>query len=277
MNSLFEIFDCATTALRSHTGGVRCLRHGDLSFTLRSDEQTGVVLNLSSTHRVIGQVNDASNVEKPSVGTVTIMPPHHTFSFQVVGECRIVALQLSAEDFRGDQWVFDGTMRLRPRVNVDDPILARLIFTTAAAATAAAQRVGLDAITERLIAVDCFAQAGEPSRVVRGGLPPARLRRVVRKLEVNPGGPISLAAMANEAGLSVFHFARAFAASTGWAPHRFVLRQRIHRAVELLGDESLSVGDVAESLGFVHHSHLARTMRRFIGLTPDILRNRVLA
>lgn len=240
MNSLFELFDCATAVLGSHTAGVRCLRHGDLSFVLRSDEQIGVVLNLSSTHRVIGQVNGGSNVSMPSVGTVTIMPPHHTFRFQVVGECRIVALQLPVEHFRDDERISDGTpseLRLRPRVNVDDPVLAQLIFTTAAAATAAAQRVGLGAIAERLAAVERFARVGEPLRVARGGLPPARLRRVVRKLEANLDGPISLAAMANEAGLSVFHFARAFAVSTGWTPHRFVLRQRIHRAVELLGDQ----------------------------------------
>lgn len=91
---------------------------------------------------------------------------------------------------------------------------------------------------------------------MRGGLAPTKLQRVLEKLESNLDVPWSLATMANEAGTSVYRIARAFTATTGWLPYRFVLRRRIQRAIEMFGDDKLSVGDVAERVGFAHHSHL---------------------
>lgn len=66
--------------------------------------------------------------------------------------------------------------------------------------------------------------------VVRGALDPQRLRRVMEFIDTNLGRDLTIEALANEACLSPFHFARAFKAATGMAPHSYVTERRVERA-----------------------------------------------
>src|SRR5262249_43238101 len=81
-------------------------------------------------------------------------------------------------------------------------------------------------------------------RPIKGGLPGNRLRRVLEYIGDNLDEDLGLADLAALAGMSPHYFAELFKTSTGLPPHRFVLRQRIQRAKELLLDPSLSVLDV---------------------------------
>ena len=68
------------------------------------------------------------------------------------------------------------------------------------------------------------------------------------------------------------HFKPLFKASTRLAPHQFVIRRRVERARALLLDGSLPMAQVALDAGFAHQSHMARAMRRVLGITPGALR-----
>lgn len=281
MTCLFDVFhDAEVTVRDGPSTDVLALRHGDLTLDFRPTDEVGIILNLGSTHRVTGTVDDVPSTSTPAVGSITIMPPDHRFQFRVSGPCRVVALRLPLvrlpHTFTTSRSVREEPV-LNARINRDDPVLARLLFTTVAATTYPAQEQGLDAISRYLVENPGGTAQPRSREALRGGLAPTKLRRVLEKLEANPSAQWSLTAMANEADMSPYHFARAFATTTGWPPHRFVLRRRIQLAIEILGDDTLSVGDVAERTGFSHHSHLARTMRQFIGLTPDMLRTRVFA
>jgi len=76
--------------------------------------------------------------------------------------------------------------------------------------------------------------------------------------------------------MSVFHFTRAFERATGLSPHRYVVHRRVDRAIQLLGQASTSITDVAHAAGFAQASHLARAMREVTGTTPNIFRKHVL-
>jgi AraC-like DNA-binding protein len=110
-----------------------------------------------------------------------------------------------------------------------------------------------------------------PARA-RGGLPPRVLRRVREYIEAHIAGNIELDALAAAAGLSVFHFARAFKQSTGMTPHSYVLGQRIKRAQELLASTDLPVASIALATGFSDQSHLARHFRAQVGVRPSAFR-----
>lgn len=69
---------------------------------------------------------------------------------------------------------------------------------------------------------------------VRGALDFVRFRRVIDYLEAHLGDNLTLETLANEACLSQFHFARAFKAATGTAPHRYITDRRIERAKALI-------------------------------------------
>jgi AraC family transcriptional regulator len=80
--------------------------------------------------------------------------------------------------------------------------------------------------------------------------------------------------MASEACLSRFHFARAFKASTGQAPHQYVSAERLERAKSLLIQGDRSLLDIALSLNFSSQSNFTRAFRRIVGQTPGQFRQR---
>jgi AraC family transcriptional regulator len=75
--------------------------------------------------------------------------------------------------------------------------------------------------------------------------------------------------------LSPFHFARAFKASTGLAPHQFVTARRMERAKTLLLESRASVVEVAHAVGLSNVSHFRRMFRAHLGMLPGELRNGV--
>lgn len=84
--------------------------------------------------------------------------------------------------------------------------------------------------------------------------------------------PLTLDTLASVATLSPFHFARAFRATTGLAPHQFVTARRIQRATVLLRESRASVPEVAHAVGFSNLSHFRRVFRRHTGVLPGELR-----
>ncbi|MGE3335603.1 MAG: helix-turn-helix domain-containing protein [Rhodospirillaceae bacterium] len=101
-----------------------------------------------------------------------------------------------------------------------------------------------------------------------GGLPAPVVARVTRHIETHLGESISLRKLAVEAGLSPYHFARAFKQSQGITPLRFVLERRLARARELLAASALSLSDIAHAVGFADQSHFSRRFRDLEGVSP---------
>jgi AraC family transcriptional regulator len=83
---------------------------------------------------------------------------------------------------------------------------------------------------------------------------------------------VSLAALAEIAGLNPFHFARAFKRTFGLPPHRFHLDQRISRAKSMLARPALSVTEIAIELGFATTSSFSCAFRKIAGVSPTAYR-----
>jgi AraC family transcriptional regulator len=92
----------------------------------------------------------------------------------------------------------------------------------------------------------------------KGGLPGYRLKRVLDHIGDNLAKDLSLPQLAAVAGMSPHYFAELFRRSTGHAPHRYVLLQRIERAKQGLRDAERSVIEVGLDVGFQNSSHFAR-------------------
>ncbi|HAY48301.1 AraC family transcriptional regulator [uncultured Thalassospira sp.] len=108
---------------------------------------------------------------------------------------------------------------------------------------------------------------------VRGGLSPVVKRRVFDFVEAHLDQPLTIEDLAEVADLSAYHFARMFRKTVGEAPHKFVLRQRIERAMEMLRDDRASVAEIALATGFSSQAHLTTRFSHFTGLTPAKYRN----
>ncbi|MCS6067780.1 AraC family transcriptional regulator [Klebsiella variicola subsp. variicola] len=80
---------------------------------------------------------------------------------------------------------------------------------------------------------------------VTGGLAPGVKRHVLAWIDAHLDQPLTLADLAQQAGLSEFHFARMFRQSLNMAPHQYVMQQRMARAQNLLCQRAAVNGDCA--------------------------------
>jgi AraC family transcriptional regulator len=58
----------------------------------------------------------------------------------------------------------------------------------------------------------------------------------------------------------------------GVAVHQYVIQRRVELAKTLLLQDQKSITEIALEAGFAHQSHLARHMRRMLGLPPRALK-----
>ena len=105
-----------------------------------------------------------------------------------------------------------------------------------------------------------------------GGLSGSTLRRVMGFIADNFADDISLAQLAQIAGMSSFHFAREFKKATGTTPHQYLIKFRVDHARKLLADNNLPLVEVGLRAGFSHQSHFTRLFRRITGTTPHLYR-----
>lgn len=279
MSGLYNVVLGVGAAERGAPGLLRRVRHKDAAFTIDAPDEIGLVLTLSESHRVERRMNGRTANEPPRIGRITLMPPGYPARFSVTGPARVLMLRLPwpamadwlAEDHDADP----DRIEIQPRFHDDDPMLARLLYRAAAEQDGGEEAVARS-VAARLLTNHAAGKAHVTHAPRRGGLAPARLRRVLDRIEAGLQHPLSLGVLSAEAGMSPFHFAREFQGATGVSPHQYVIRRRVERAVCLLSRRELEISQVAHGAGFAHASHLARHMCRHVGLTPEVFRNRVL-
>ena len=126
------------------------------------------------------------------------------------------------------------------------------------------------ALASRLLALQSRkCESAKPG----SALPAWRLRHVVEYIEANLDQDLTLAELAVVAEYSASHFKHLFRQAVGVPVHRFVLARRIERARTLLVEGRMSLTQIALEAGFAHPSHMARCMRRALGISPAQLRS----
>jgi AraC-like DNA-binding protein len=95
----------------------------------------------------------------------------------------------------------------------------------------------------------------------------AAVRRARAFLSEHWDQPVRLASVSEFAGLTRFELVRRFRAQTGLTPHAFQVNVRVARARVML-DAGEPIARVAAACGFADQSHLTRTFRRAVGVTP---------
>jgi AraC-like DNA-binding protein len=99
-----------------------------------------------------------------------------------------------------------------------------------------------------------------------------RSMAAARYIESHAAEAVSLTAVAQEVGLSPFHFLRSFRHAIGLTPHQYLLRMRLIHAITLLRDTELSITELAYRSGWGDLSNFIRTFRREIGCSPRVFR-----
>jgi AraC-like DNA-binding protein len=123
----------------------------------------------------------------------------------------------------------------------------------------------------RLDSIGCVRPSAPPDYSI-GGLAPRALQRVREYVEEHLSENIELETLADIAGLSKWHFARAFKESVGTPPHFYLVQRRLERAQQLLAETDLPLAQIALKIGFSDQSHFSRRFRTVLGLTPRSFR-----
>jgi AraC family transcriptional regulator len=113
------------------------------------------------------------------------------------------------------------------------------------------------------------------ARPPRGGVAPLRpllLHEIAAHVEANLGRHIRLESLAGMASMSIDHFVRAFARTTGSTPHRWILDRRLDAACARLRSGTDRIEVIARDCGFAGASHLCTAFRGRYGVTPIAFR-----
>lgn len=101
------------------------------------------------------------------------------------------------------------------------------------------------------------------------GTDAAGLARARAHMEERLQGQTSLDELAALAGLSRWHFIRAYRDAYGYSPIQHFLHRKMEFACELLDARTSSITDVAYRMGYDDPAYFSRLFRRIIGLSPQ--------
>jgi len=111
-----------------------------------------------------------------------------------------------------------------------------------------------------------------PARPLCGGLAQWQMKRVMEVMRARLAEDIRLNELAGIAGLSPFHFTRAFRTAAGRTPHQMLVQLRIERAEQLLIATKRSILEIALEVGYGSGQAFARAFKRIHGVTPEYYR-----
>ncbi|MCR4265054.1 AraC family transcriptional regulator [Nitratireductor sp. ZSWI3] len=164
---------------------------------------------------------------------------------------------------------YDSRRHFEPAFGHLDPLLVQLVHR------AVLEREGASTLyreTMDLALAAHLTRLVQPIEASISAIDDVRLRRAVGYLQDNLASDLSLEALAAEAAMSRFHFARAFRTTFGQSPLQYVIRQRIERAKILLVTTRVPIAEVAARVGYQDVSRFGRHFKRQVGVTPGAFR-----
>jgi AraC family transcriptional regulator len=258
-------------------GAIAHWQHGALHDVVEPMADHVVMTYPSGVQRLERRDGKSVAIGTARSGVVTIIPAGSSARWDIPGLVNVVQLYLPHTTLERVAGEADqaGPGNLLERTGHPDTITSRLLMS---AADALEGNETLDALfrhqlTDLLATRLLAAHAGAPTtfQPVTGGL---SLRRAIERLRSDSDADVSLAALASEAGLSRFHFCRAFKESTGLSPHAWLRQYRLEQAMNMLRDTDASLVSVAAALGYASQTAFAAAFRRLTGETPSDWRRR---
>jgi AraC family transcriptional regulator len=195
-------------------------------------------------------------------------------------DLRVLSINISDDTLTAACHAKRGQIELRRHADIGDARVVALVSAIDAerAAGFPSGRLFLDSVEQALALslVDGYAVRRPSSATYRGGLAPARLRKLTEFVQAKIDEDLTLEDMADSVNLSTAHFSQMFRKSTGQSPHQFVLHSRVERAKDLLQTGDARVLDVAVACGFKTQQHFARVFRQMCGVSPTEYREEFL-
>ncbi len=262
-------------------GAIAHWKHGALHDVVEPMADHVIMTYPTGTQRLERRSGRSVAIGTARSGMVTIIPAGSSARWDIPGAVDVVQLYLphrTLERVAAEAEMAGVGDRLE-RTGHPDLITSRLLTSAVDAmdGIAALDALFRQQMTDLLVTRVLAAHAGTPApfQPTLGGLSPMALRRAVERLRSDVEADVSLAALASEAGLSRFHFCRAFKESTGLSPHAWLRQHRIEQAMNMLRDTDESIVSIAAALGYSSQTAFAAAFRKMTGETPRDWRRRM--
>lgn len=208
-------------------------------------------------------------------GDVDIIAPGQADRWHEEGPGRSLVLRFAPALLRRtahELGLREGLAGLAPRHQFRDPQISHIAWALQAEQEAGSPNGRL--VAQSLASALCTHLLGRHAMARREprGLAASLLKKVCAHIEERLDSDLSLPELAGLAHSSPSHFKTLFKRSTGLPVHEYVVQRRVRRARDLLLQGRLPASQVALAAGFSHQSHMARSMRRVLGVTPAMLR-----
>ena len=246
---------------------------------LKRNEEQILGMTLRSGSMEIGSRRSALRRITFDAGLMGLCPPQSEYW---IGTCDMthVTMTISDEALMAAADGAGSRIELRLERELVDPRLRALATAVDVERTAGfpSGRLFLDSIEQALarVLVVGYVASDSSVRIYRGGLSPAKLRKIKELVQEKMEEDLSLEEMARTVGLSAAHFSQIFRNTTGQTPHQYLLWYRVQRAKEMLRSAEMRVLDVAIASGFKTQQHFARVFRHASGVSPTEYRREFL-
>jgi AraC family transcriptional regulator len=268
-------------ALDSSGAGIAHWKHEPLHDVVEPMSHHVIMAYNGTTQRMERRSGRSVAIGTFRPGVVIIIPEGSSSRWDIPKPVDVVQLYLprtTLERVAGEAGTA-APIDLLERTAYPDPITSGLLLSAAdvlegnEALDALFRQQLTDLLATRLLA----AHAGAPAAIqpAIGGLPPKVLLRAIERLRSDADADVSLAALASDAGLSRFHFCRAFKESTGLSPHAWLRQHRLEQAMSMLRDSDESIVSIAAALGYSTQTAFAAAFRKLTGETPSDWRRRL--
>lgn len=262
-------------------GAIAHWKHGALHDVVEPMTHHVIMTYPTGVQRLERRTGKSVAIGTARSGVVTIIPAGSSARWDIPGVVDVIQLYLPHTTLEriGREAGVPAPGHPLERTGHPDPVTSGLLMGAAevlggnAVLDALFRQQLTDLVATRILA----AHTGTPTTFepITGGLSPHALRRAIECLRSESDADISLAKLASDAGLSRFHFCRAFKESTGLSPHAWLRQQRLERAMNMLRDTDASIELVAAELGYSSQTAFAAAFKKLTGETPSDWRRRM--
>jgi AraC family transcriptional regulator len=251
-------------------------RHSSDSIPASVEQQHVILIHteVPSGTQVEQTTDGRYQIAEMRTGDVIIVPAYSTCSSSWNREHSYLALIVKPNVFEKwlREYISGNSVELLPQFMVSDSLL----FGVGNALKRELQTSGLggqlyiDALLGALFAhlLQYYCTQKPIHETYVSGLPKYKLQQILDYIHAHLDQELALADLAAIAQITPNYFATQFKQSTGFAPHQYVIQQRIERAKKLLTNGEEKIADIACQVGFAHQSHLTRHFKRLVGVTP---------
>ncbi len=239
---------------------------GQIEPKVGGDGLVHIFASLSEGQLVEKTVDHNATKRIIAAGDVSIDRPDVASQYLVRGASDIIQISLVPEGAAG----LDADPIGPPRLDEPAPELKTMAYRVA-------QAIWLDETRDALFMSSVLQSArallGKRVRYPhRGGLSSRNVRLLAEFIDarIRPVQAVSptLAELASEVGLSMFHFTRAFRETFGLSPYRYMLRRRLGQAQDMLVAGETNLRLISRRCGFSSVPHLTNAFSREMGIAP---------